>query len=198
MRPRQNLARASASHAVSARPMATPRTSISHSSAARRTCTITISSLNYLSSNAPDRSVAHGSVVTFSLIKTFSRLSPSSPKSGRITGTTPALFVLHTPRRARLGTEEIEPRDDRCPRPKGARAVPLSQVKNSLFIVTNHGRRDAGTCGAVRPEGALFDVRVCKLQGRDVGKPVSPLRRQSACSRLSAWFCARFFPCGRP
>ena len=65
-------------------------------------------------------------MVTFSLIETLSRLSPSSPKSGRIAGTTPALFVLHTPRRARIGTEEIEPRDDRRPRPNGARAESLS------------------------------------------------------------------------
>ena len=56
------------------------------------------------------------------------------------------------------------------------KAFPLSQVKNSLFIVTNHSRRNAGTCGAVRPAGAPIDVRVCKLHGRDVGKPVNPLR----------------------
>ena len=37
------------------------------------------------------------------------------------------------------------------------KAFPLSQVKNSLFIVTNHGRRNAEPCAAVHPKGALIN-----------------------------------------
>ena len=34
------------------------------------------------------------------------------------------------------------------------KAFPLSQVNHSLFIVTNHGRRNAEPCAVVRPQGA--------------------------------------------
>ena len=60
----------------------------------------------------------------------------------------------------------------RGPHPLEPKAFLLSLVKNSLFIVTNHGRRNAGTCAAVRPQRTLIAVRVCKSRGRDVGKPV--------------------------
>ena len=52
--------------------------------------------------------------------------------------------------------------------PLQPKAFPLSQVKNSLFIVSNHGRRNAGTCGAVRPKGALMTYKFERLVARAV------------------------------
>ena len=38
--------------------------------------------------------------------------------------------------------------------PLEPKAFLLSLVKNSFFIVTNHGRRNAEPCAVVRPQGA--------------------------------------------